>query len=165
VEAIRGNSCNSWTAKGAEVGVVQPEKVTTLNQDMTGGRHTANYTVVKNRTKDGYQLTVTAARRRSTPARRSLGVGWFEVERSTFDVQLFPGLKPFNYKLALLALTCHRDNPASAGFHLNRSPGESADPAALVAELIYVSAQALGVNNPFGEELEMHHLVIVILGE
>jgi len=102
---------------------------------------------------------------RSTPARRSLGVGWFEVERSTFDVQLFPGLKPFNYKLALLALTCHRDNPASAGFHLNRSPGESADPAALVAELIYVSAQALGVNNPFGEELEMHHLVIVILGE
>ena len=62
--------------------MVQPEKVTTLNQDMTGGRHTANYTVVKNRTKDGYQLTVTAARRRSTPARRSLGVGWFEVERT-----------------------------------------------------------------------------------
>ena len=61
---------------------MQPEKVTTLNQDMTGGRHTANYTVVKNRTKDGYQLTVTAARRRSTPARRSLGVGWFEVERT-----------------------------------------------------------------------------------
>jgi len=38
VEAIRGNSCNSWTAKGAEVGVVQPEKVTTLNQDMTGNQ-------------------------------------------------------------------------------------------------------------------------------
>jgi hypothetical protein len=29
------NSCNSWTAKGAEVGVVQPEKVTTLNQEFT----------------------------------------------------------------------------------------------------------------------------------
>jgi hypothetical protein len=29
------NSCNSWIAKGAEVGVLQSEKVTTLNQDVT----------------------------------------------------------------------------------------------------------------------------------